>query len=120
MKKKDILYVDLDYLCWTLSVTRPTVLRWFKEDRIRYNRHNLVRFDLFVDFMCEYQDGKYMASLLNIDYEDIDDVKEEDYVLYLNTFLQNVVLVIIDNDREKHNDVKELYGHLYSPNIMVL
>lgn len=112
-------FIELNYLANELSVSRATVMRWFKDEKEVYHGHVICDFEVVFDFLMEHRNGKYMMELAECCEEDFDKMEDSDIPIVFNTVLSKICVVIKDEARTAMSD-PEIYGHIYQLNIMPL
>ena len=112
-------YIELNYLANELTVSRDTVMRWFKKEKEFYKGHVICDFEVVFNFLLEHRNGKYMFELGECCEEDFENMDENNISILFNTILSKICMVIKDESRTAMDD-PEIYGHIYQLNIMPL
>lgn len=112
-------YIELNYLANELSVSRETVIRWFKNEKEVYHGHVICDFEIVFNFLMEHRNGKYMMELMECCEKDFENMDEKDIPILFNTILGKLCVVVKDESGEPIID-PDIYGHVYQINIMPL
>lgn len=110
-------YVNLDLL--ELSVSKKTIHKWFKDCTKVVRGNHLVEFDDFVDFICNYREGKYIMEICELTQEEVDEMDYEAKApTLLQKFFDHVMVTFTDCGNDEVNKV--LGGHVFNAKFMVV
>ena len=110
-------YVNLDLL--ELSVSKKTIHKWFKDCMKVVRGNHLVELDDFVDFVCDYREGKYMMEICEVTQEEVDEMDYETSApILLQKFFDHVMITFTSCGDDNVDEV--LRPHVFNAKFMII